>query len=329
MRAPRRHVRTLRQLLVLSVAVGALASIVLAANTQAHGREADDAPYLVVLGIAQDAGVPQAGTRDHPGWDDPAYRRLATSLAIVDPATSERWLFEATPDFREQLHRLDETAPVAAAPGLAGVFLTHAHMGHYAGLMYLGHESMGAQGVPVYAMPRMRSVLRGGAPWSQLVRYGNIELRRLEDGVGVALSDRLRVTPFLVPHRQEYSEVVGFRIDGPNRAVLFLPDIDSWEEWDRWGVKLEDTLESVDVAYLDATFYAHCEIPGRDMSGFPHPFIAHTMTRLADLPESERAKVRFIHLNHTNPALGPDSQARREIERRGFRVAEEGERVEL
>jgi pyrroloquinoline quinone biosynthesis protein B len=285
-----------------------------------------------VLGIAQDGGVPQAGTRDHPAWKDPALRRLATSLAVVDPATGERWLFEATPDLREQLHRLDVIArPVAAtgAPGLAGIFLTHAHIGHYTGLMHLGHESMGAKGVPVYAMRRMQAVLRHGAPWSQLVRYGNIELRGLDDAVSVALNDRLRATPFLVPHRQEYSEVVGFRIQGPDRAVLFLPDIDSWEEWDRWGVRLEDVLAAVDVAYLDATFYADGEIPGRDMTGFPHPFITHTMRRLADLPASERAKVRFIHLNHTNPALQEDSEARREIERNGFRVAEEEERLEL
>jgi pyrroloquinoline quinone biosynthesis protein B len=299
------------------------------ANPQADRSQIPDAPYLVVLGIAQDGGVPQAGTRDHRGWDEPAYRRLATSLAIVDPMSGERWLFEATPDFREQLHRLDEIAPTLDAGGLTGVFLTHGHIGHYTGLMYLGHESMGAQKVPVFAMPRMRSVLQRGAPWSQLVRYGNIEFRRLANGVSVELNDRLRVTPFLVPHRQEYSEVVGFRIEGPDRTVLFLPDIDSWEEWDRWGVRLEDVLETVDVAYLDATFYADGEIPGRDMSGFPHPLITHTMRRLADLPESERAKVRFIHLNHTNPALWEDSDARREIERRGFRVAEEGERLEL
>jgi pyrroloquinoline quinone biosynthesis protein B len=129
-----------------------------------------DAPYLVVLGIAQDGGVPQAGTKDHPGWHDPAFKRLVVSLALVDPATAQRWLFEATPDFRDQLHRLDTVFPVEETPGLDGVFLTHAHMGHYTGLMYLGHESMGAQGVPVYAMPRLRAYLSSNGPWDQLVR---------------------------------------------------------------------------------------------------------------------------------------------------------------
>ena len=296
-------------------------------STAAGAQPAE--PYLVVLGIAQDGGVPQAGTKTHPGWDDPAQRRLVVSLALVDPATSQRWLFEATPDFREQLHRLDTVFPVDEKPGLDGIFLTHAHMGHYTGLMYLGHESMGAQGVPVYAMPRMREYLSTNGPWDQLVRYNNIVLAPLADGVPVRLNDRLSVTPLLVPHRQEYSEVVGYRIDGPNRAALFIPDIDSWEDWDAEGTRIEAVIAGVDVAYLDATFYANGEIPGRDMSGFPHPFITHSMARFANLPPEGRAKVRFIHLNHTNPALRPDSEARRTILENGFRVAEEMERVGL
>ncbi len=290
---------------------------------------AQEAPYLVVLGVAQDGGVPQAGTKAHPAWDDAALRRHVVSLALVDPATSQRWLFEATPDLREQLHQLDAVAPVAETPGLDGIFLTHAHMGHYTGLMYLGHESMGAQGVPVYALPRLRAYLGANGPWDQLVRYGNVALAPLEAGVPVRLNDRLTVTPFLVPHRQEYSEVAGYRIDGPERSVLFIPDIDRWEQWDAEGTRIEDLIAQVDVAYLDGTFFANGEIPGRDMSTFPHPFITHSMARFRGLPPAERARIRFIHLNHTNPALRPDSDARRAVEAQGFRVAEEGERVAL
>ncbi len=289
----------------------------------------EEAPYLVVLGIAQDGGTPQAGTKEHPGWTDPDFRRLATSLAVVDPMSHHRWIFEATPDFREQLHQLDEIAPVEGKPGLAGILLTHAHMGHYPGLMHLGHESMGADGVPVYAMPRMRDYLRSNGPWSQLVRYENIVLKPLEDGVSIELNERLSVTPFLVPHRQEYSEVIGFRIEGPNRSALFIPDIDSWEEWDEMGSRIEEVIASVDVAYLDGTFYANGEIEGRDMSGFPHPFITHSMDRFSGLGPEEKDKVRFIHLNHTNPALWPDSEARETVIDRGFRLADEGERVGL
>lgn len=289
----------------------------------------DGAPFVVVLGIAQDGGVPQAGRKGHPGWQDPQHRRRVVCLSVVDPESSQRWMFEATPDFREQLNLLDEIAPVSDSPGLAGILLTHAHIGHYTGLMFLGQESMGAREVPVFVMPRMKSYLSVNGPWGQLVRYKNIELHTLRAGEPVQLNERLTITPFLVPHRQEYSEVVGFKIEGPNRSVLFIPDIDSWQEWEQWGVRIESKIEEVDVAYLDGTFYANGEIPGRDMSGFPHPFITHSMERFAALPKNERRKIRFIHLNHTNPALSSNSSAREEITKRGFGVAEELERVTL
>lgn len=281
-------------------------------------------PYVVVLGVAQDGGVPQAGS-------DAVVRveRKVVSLAVVEPETGRRWLFDCSPDFPEQLRTLDAVAPVTERPGLAGIFLTHAHVGHYTGLMYLGHEVMGASDVPVYAMPTMSGFLKTNGPWSQLVRYKNIALRELEDGVAVTLGSDLRVIPLRVPHRQEYSEVVGYRIDGPNRSVLFIPDIDSWREWDDQGTRIEDLIRDVDVAYLDGTFYANGEIPGRDMSAFPHPFITTSMDRFATLPAGERSKVRFIHFNHTNPALVDTTEARRTIVSRGYRVAEELERVDL
>ncbi|MEM8933077.1 MAG: MBL fold metallo-hydrolase, partial [Acidobacteriota bacterium] len=188
--------------------------------------------------------------------------------------------------------------------------------------------SIGARDVPVFAMPRMAEFLRTHGPWSQLVDYRNIALQPLTANTPATVG-RFRVTPLPVPHREEFSEVVGFRIDGPNRSVLFIPDIDSWTDWDERGVRIEDLIRSVDTAYLDATFYADGEIPGRDMSGFPHPRIVESMLRFGTLPAEERDKIRFIHLNHTNPALDPAGAARRAIEANGFHVAREGERMPL
>lgn len=309
---------------------GALALSLMASAALAQPEAAPRCTVeLVVLGVAQDGGAPQMGNPDDPAWDDPSLRRLATSIGIVDRATGERWLFEATPDMREQVQRLDEIMPVADAPGLSGIFLTHGHIGHYTGLMFLGFESMGAREVPVYAMPSMAAFLFSNGPWDQLVRYSNIVLQEMREDEPV-LAGALTVTPFEVPHRQEYTEVVGFRIEGPDRSALFLPDIDSWEEWETWSEgsagRIEDAVAAVDIAYLDATFFANGEIPGRDMSGFPHPFITHSMERFADLPAEEKAKIRFIHFNHTNPVRFPDAPERARVFEAGFGLAEEGER---
>ena len=311
---------------VLSLAVS---TFFLGASPPSPEKTPSRGPYLVVLGIAQDGGYPQAGCRKEccaRAWSDPVQRRHVASLAIVDPDTKRRWLIDATPDFREQLRMLDETAPVSASPGLDGILLTHAHIGHYAGLMQLGREVMGTNRLPVYAMPRMKRYLETSGPWDQLVKLGNIEIRPLESGKEVKLGEKVSVTPLAVPHRDEYSETVGYRIRGPAGSALFVPDIDKWE---KWTTPLEKILATVDVAYLDGTFYVEGELPGRNMAEIPHPFIVETMQRLAGLPVKERAKVRFLHLNHTNPALDPQSEARRRLTEAGFSVAEEGERQAL
>jgi pyrroloquinoline quinone biosynthesis protein B len=289
---------------------------------------ADDATFIEVLGIAQDAGYPQAGCyRPHcmPGWEDPARRRLATSIAVVDEPTRQTFLFDATPDMPEQLYRLNLVAP-AAEYSLDGVFLTHAHIGHYTGLMQFGMEVMGALDVPVFAMPRMYEFLANNGPWDQLVRYDNIELVMLADGIAIELNTRLTITPFIVPHRDEYSETVGYRIDGPNRSAIFIPDID---KWDLWEVDIRDLVRSVDYALLDATFFADGELGGRDMSKILHPFVSESMERFADLTAEEKSRVIFIHMNHTNPLLIEGSPQQVAVEQAGFRIANEGMRLAL
>ena len=285
------------------------------------------APYLYVLGVAQDAGYPQAGCfKAHcmPGWQDPTLKRGATAVGLIDPLANKKYLFEATPHFPEQFYQLELEAP-AAQFSLAGIFLTHAHIGHYSGLMYLGHEAMGAAAVNVYAMPKMADYLRSNGPWSQLVDYKNIVIAPLQNGIAQELG-QLTVEPFLVPHRDEYSETVGYRISGPNKSALFIPDINKWSEWE---TDLAEMLSSVDYALLDATFFADGELPGRDMSKVPHPFVVESMQRLQALPEVERNKVWFIHFNHTNPLLNSDSEQSQQVRANGFNIALEGLRLDL
>lgn len=294
-------------------------------QTVKDGPAEDRQPYVRVLGIAQDAGYPQAGCRRdccREVWQQPALRKNASCLAIVDPVSEQRWLLDCTPDFRDQLRMLETSTSTAPSPLLDGIFLTHAHIGHYAGLIHLGREVIGADGITVYTMPRMSQFLSSNGPWDQLVTLSNITLQRMQADRTVQLNERLAVTPVVVPHRDEYSETVGFVIQGPERRVLYLPDIDKWE---KWGRSIERQIESVDVAYLDGTFFGNGEIPGRDMSQIPHPFIEESLQRFGTLPRDVRSRVRFIHLNHTNPALREDSAARRLIEQAGCHVAAQGE----
>lgn len=297
-------------------------------------QDSSQSPFVYVLGTAQDAGYPQAGCRKEccqDAWLDPAVARYATSLAVCDPVSHQVWLLDCSPDFKHQLQMLERlNSQQQAQPSngyeLNGIFLTHAHIGHYSGLIHLGREVMGTSGINVYAMPRMRKFLTSNGPWDQLVTLNNIQLQPLNADVAVKLNERLSVTPILVPHRDEYSETVGFIIEGPSRKVLFIPDIDKWSRWDR---PIEDIVKAVDVAYLDGTFFGNGEIPGRDLSQIPHPFIQESLQRFSGQPAHIRNRVRFIHLNHTNPALKPNSAARRIIAEAECNVAEQGEKSEL
>ncbi|MFK7905994.1 MAG: MBL fold metallo-hydrolase [Chitinophagales bacterium] len=286
-------------------------------------------PYIAVLGIAQDAGYPQAACQKaccKRTWHQPESKRLVSCLALIDPISQQRWLFDATPDFREQLQRLDSLQLGGKEEYLSGIFLTHAHIGHYTGLMHLGREVMGTKKMKTYAMPRMQDFLTNHAPWSQLVKLENIAFQSLQHEQAVVLNERLKVTPFLVPHRDEFSETVGFKIEGTSKSALFIPDIDKWHLWDRDVLK---EIEAVDYAFLDATFYANGEIAGRDMSEIPHPFVEESMKLFADLPAKEKAKVHFIHFNHTNPVLNESSEAHENVLKQGFRVAKEMSVLEL
>lgn len=284
-------------------------------------------PYVLVLGTAQDAGAPQMGCRSEfcqKAWQDRRLRKMVSSIALVEPAAGKRWIFDATPDLPAQFELLKETTGDLSNE-LAGIFLTHAHIGHYTGLMYLGRESMGARGVRVYAMPRMKRMLEENAPWSQLVGLGNIALDELGDGRAVRLEGELRVTPFTVPHRDEFSETVGYRISSAERSLIFIPDIDKWGKWER---DLKEVVRANDFLLVDATFYADGEIP-RPMSEVPHPFVTETMELLADLPPKERNKVHFIHFNHSNPLIQGDRKKIAEVRKKGFRIAVEGQKIGL
>ena len=286
-------------------------------------------PYLIVLGVAQDGGFPQAGCRKNcceEAWKNIALRRFVSSLALVDPPSGARWLFDCTPDFKEQHKLLDSLSPAKDKKNPDGIFLTHAHIGHYAGLINLGREVMSTKQIPVYAMPRMKNFLEQNGPWSLLVELKNISIVPMQNDSAISLTPEISVTPVLVPHRDEFSETVGFRISCNGKSVLFIPDIDKWSTWSR---SIVEEIKKSDIAFIDGTFYNAEELPGRNLKEIPHPLIEESMQLFSSLSSSEKNKIHFIHLNHTNPALNHDSKEFHQIINAGFHVAEQGEVFEF
>ncbi len=288
-------------------------------------------PFVEVLGVAQDAGVPQAAcasTNCEAARRDPRLRRYATSLVLVT-GSGETYLFEATPDLRPQLDRVLELGRASGRPDqgrklLDGIFLTHAHMGHYTGLLHLGFEAAHSQDVSLFASDRMLAFLNANQPWRQLIDFGNLVPRPVALGGDVELADGLEVRALQVPHRDELSDTVAWRIQGPNRTILFLPDCDPWERWPEKGFDLAQVLDGVDLFLVDATFYSGAELPGRDLSKIGHPLVTDSLERFAGDVASGQLEVVFIHFNHSNPLLTDGSVESGVVRDAGFEIAHRG-----
>ena len=284
---------------------------------------------LILLGTLQDAGAPQLNCNKkccQGLFEQANSSRKVSSLGLLDFNTQKKYIFDATPDISSQLHALKKASKIAPSSIVDGIFLTHAHIGHYTGLMYLGKEAVNASEISVFAMPKMSSFLSNNGPWSQLVANRNIEIQSLVANQAISLSPSLQVTPFIVPHRDEYSETVGYLIEGPNKKALFIPDIDKWNQWE---LDLKTELKKVDYAFLDATFYSAKELGNRDMSQIPHPSVLETMEALKDFSIEQRARVIFTHFNHTNPLLNRESEASKNVLALGFKIGRIHERFPL
>jgi len=284
---------------------------------------------LVILGTVQDAGSPHIGCNKSccdKLWNDNNINRQVVSFGLVDRSAQKLWLFEATPDMPNQIQQLIKHSGFKEKTLPDGIFLTHAHIGHYTGLMFLGREAIGAKQCPVYAMPKMRSFLKTSGPWSQLIELNNIKLMNLSADSSVHLSEGISVVPFTVPHRDEFSETVGYKIVSKNKKIIFIPDIDKWQKWER---NIIEVVKSSDHVLIDATFYQNKEVKGRDMSEIPHPFVEESMSLFKDLSFKEKNKIIFIHFNHSNPLLYPDSKESKHVESLGFKLARQLDVISL
>ena len=282
--------------------------------------------YIYILGNTQDAGMPHIGCKHKFCLENFAkYEEFyVTSIAVINSDLDKYILFEATPDITYQLNYLKENIfhefllPEA-------VYITHAHIGHYTGLMYFGREALGSKNLLVKVLPKMSNFLKTNGPWSQLVKLNNIKIQNIKFDLSNSELSNIGVTPIKVPHRDEYSETAGYIIKGKNKKALFIPDIDKWEKWDK---NLKDLVQDFDYLLLDATFYDSKEI-NRDISEIPHPLVSETIHFLNSLSKENKSKVYFIHMNHTNPMLNPNSDLSKSIINKGFNISRLGQKLYL
>jgi pyrroloquinoline quinone biosynthesis protein B len=282
--------------------------------------------YIYILGNTQDAGMPHIGCKHKFCLDNftKYEEHYVTSISVVNQEKKKYILFEATPDITHQLNYLKNNIfQEFLLP--ESIYITHAHIGHYTGLMYFGREALGSKNLLVKVLPKMSNFLKTNGPWSQLVNLNNIQIQNIKFDTSNSELSNIDVTPIKVPHRDEYSETAGYIIKGKSKKALFIPDIDKWDKWDK---KLIDIVKDFDYLLLDATFYNSKEI-NRDISEIPHPLVSETINLLNSLNKENKSKVYFIHMNHTNSMLNPNSDLSKYITKQGFNIARLGQKLYL
>lgn len=281
--------------------------------------------FITVLGNVQDAGYPHIGCEKFCCNENfnSATVNFVTSLGITDLVDKKSFLLEATPDISMQLKFLKNIYNSSTI--IDGVFITHAHIGHYTGLMYFGREALGAYKVPVYVMPKMKLFLESNSPWNQLIDLNNIQLSEIFHNKNINISNNLEIVPFTVPHRDEFSETVGYKIIGPNKSALFIPDINKWNLWDK---DIVEEVKDVDYAFLDATFFKDGEV-NRSMEEIPHPFVVETLNLFKNESDELKNKIYFIHFNHTNISLQDKNPVIDSISKLGYNFTRFGDQLSL
>ncbi len=283
--------------------------------------------FVKVTGTAQDGGIPHIGcfcSNCQRAWNDSRYSRLVASLALFDLVENKTFFIDVTPDVHKQTRMVrDRLGPENRKKQFQpdGILLTHAHIGHYTGLMFYGYEAQSTDRLPVYCSQRMGSFLSQNGPWSQLVDRKNIMLETMIPEKTYRLTPQLTISAFLVPHREEYSDTLGYKIKGPERSLLYIPDIHNWNTWDR---SIADEVRDVDFALIDGTFFSPEELPSRDLSSIGHPFIVDTMKALQNVARDGKTRIDFTHLNHSNLALDPAGTASKIVKKYAFDLAADG-----
>jgi len=307
--------------------------------------------YIKIIGTIQDGGYPSLGCqkkccKDEELWKTPKYFVSSIGLVIKTKNTNKDkdkvkdinkdsnnedidiapkiYLFDVSPDIKPQFYNLQKENPSCKYP--TGVFLTHAHVGHYLGLPYFGREALNTKNVELYAYNRMIKFLQNNGPFSQLFKLSNIIVKQdLSQNNIVKLEHGIEVESFLVNHRDEYSETCGFIIKSKTTIVLFIPDIDNFTEID-----IISLIKKSTYAFIDGTFYNEHELPGRNIKEIPHPLIFDSIQFFkSKLSLEECGKIYFTHLNHTNPCLDINSEAYNYVKKNGFNIVNENMRIDL
>ena len=276
---------------------------------------------IFILGTVQDGGYPHTGCLNDcckEAWKNHSLRKNVASIALIDHQYKKYWIIDITPDFKTQYQMINKY--LNDSYKFSGIFLTHSHVGHYIGLLELGLEILNTKNIPVYAMPKLLKFLKNNDSINFLFKSNNIKPIEIRENKKINLADGLIISSFLVPHRNEMSETVGYNIRTKNNSIVYIPDIDDWSDWNQ---NIISVIKDNDLMLIDGTFYDKKELNFRRVEDVPHPSILESIKLFKNLDKRHKKKIYFTHLNHTNKVLQKKSDEYKNLSNSSFNVLED------
>jgi pyrroloquinoline quinone biosynthesis protein B len=272
------------------------------------------ATSFIILGSGQDGGAPQVGQASSV-----SHRRSASSVCIVSNEGMVL-LLDASPDVRQQsLALLESTVYPSDRTSLVdGICITHAHMGHYAGLLHFGTEAAATEHVPLIGTSRFLEFFSANEPWADLIRSGHVDATLIGNDT-MMIDDILGLNAIAVPHRGEHTDTVAYSVSIRDTPwLLYVPDVDDWTRWP----EAETEIARHDFALVDATFSSIDELQGRNIGRIPHPLVPDTISRFRHLTAG--TQIILTHINHSNPLGRFESPITGQALVAGFKIAHDG-----
>ena len=307
---------------------------------------------IKVLGAAAGGGYPQWNC-NHPNSrrarsSDPAAQQRTQSSIAVSVDGDHWFLFNASPDLRQQINENDVLHPregLRHSP-IQGVVLTNADVDHIAGLLNL-RES---QPLRLYGTNKVLDVLQGNNVFNVLnpkfVERIPLSLDvplqlQLPNGVATGLV----VVPFAVPGKVALwleeknkdvalaavgEDTIALEIRNANQEIQFFYIPGCAEMTD----DLADRLRGAPLVFFDGTLWRDDEMIRDDVGIKTGKRMGHMSMSGDDgsIAAFDNLRVKrkvFIHINTTNPVLLEDSDQRKFATKAGWEVSYDGMEINL
>ena len=295
----------------------------------------------IVLGSAAGGGFPQWNCRCpvcQLAWAGDTRVRARTQASLAVSADGENWaLVNASPDLPQQLRRTKALHPRAATRGtpIKAVLLTGAEIDQVAGLLSLRER----EPFMLCATATTLATLAENSMFRALAT-DVVTRRAVATGERLALPGGLSAEPFPVPGKMplylegndpqtaaETGANVGWQLCAASASMVMIPGAAMLTP------AIMERIARADVVLFDGTLYRDDEMiisgtgskTGRRMG---HMSIGGSDGSLAALGGISSRRI-YLHINNTNPILVEGSPERREVERRGWEVAEDGMEIAL